>query len=223
MKATIKTSSSKPDGPPDSPRRTPTPPPTQPPPPSPTKPPGAGSGDDDPKGSKKGKEKKEEVEKSRKGSKDGSKKKSKKDSADGSDPSSSSISCRRSDSSRSGDESAPEKKEKKNQWEHSDSDRERFSLGDQQIKRRRRDTDLSAGAIKRPQFAKPPIFDGAQDGKPSNLQWTKILQHFLEYHIDTWSRDKDTIMTVGSSMKNTARDWFDVRDEQMWNLRIVDN
>ena len=74
MKATIKTSSSKPDGPPDSPRRTPTPPPPPPPPPPPSpKPPGAGREDENPKGSKKGEEKETEVEKSKKGSKDGSK------------------------------------------------------------------------------------------------------------------------------------------------------
>ena len=67
------------------------------------------------------------------------------------------------------------------------------------------------------------MFDSAKDGKPSYRQWTKILQHFLEYHIDTWRRDKDMIMTVGSCMKDTARDWFDARDEQMRKLRIVDN
>ena len=31
------------------------------------------------------------------------------------------------------------------------------------------------------------------------------------------------IITVGSFMKDTARDWFDARDEQMRKLRIVDN
>ena len=31
------------------------------------------------------------------------------------------------------------------------------------------------------------------------------------------------IMTVGSCMKNTTRDWFDARDEQMRKLRIGDN
>ena len=31
------------------------------------------------------------------------------------------------------------------------------------------------------------------------------------------------IMTVGSFMKDTARDWFDVREEQMQKLQIVDN
>ena len=82
--------------------------------------------------------------------------------------------------------------------------------------------DLSADAPKRPQFAKPSMFDGAKDGKPSYRQWTKILHHFLEYHIDTWRRDKDTIMTVGSFLKDTARDWFDARDEQMRKLWIVD-
>ena len=55
-KATIKTSSSKPDGPPDSPGRTSTPlPPPPPPPPPPPKPPGAGPEDENPKGSQKGK------------------------------------------------------------------------------------------------------------------------------------------------------------------------
>ena len=67
------------------------------------------------------------------------------------------------------------------------------------------------------------MFDGATDGNPSYRQWTEILQHFLEYHIDTWRRDKDMIMTVGSFMKDTARDWFDARDEQMRKLWIVDN
>ena len=66
------------------------------------------------------------------------------------------------------------------------------------------------------------MFDGAKDGKPSYRQWTKILQHFLEYHVDTWRRDKDMIMTIGSFIKDTARDWFDARDEQMRKLRIVD-
>ena len=163
------------------------------------------------------------MKKSKKGSKDGSKKKSKKGSADGSDPSSSSSSSSSSDSSSSGDESVPEKKEKKKKRELSDSDGERFSLGDLRIKRRQRDKDLSGDAPKRPQFVKPPMFDGAKDGKPSYRQWTKILQHLLEYHIDTWRRDKDMIMTVGSFMKDPARDWFDARDEQMRKLRIVDN
>ena len=67
------------------------------------------------------------------------------------------------------------------------------------------------------------MFDGAKDGKPSYRQWPKILQHFLEYLIDTWRKNKDMIMTVGSFMKDTARDWFDARDEQMWKLRRVDN
>ena len=67
------------------------------------------------------------------------------------------------------------------------------------------------------------MFDGAKDGKPSYRQWTKIPQYFLEYHIDTLRRDKDIIMTVGSFMKDSARDWFDARDEQMLKLRIVDN
>ena len=69
------------------------------------------------------------------------------------------------------------------------------------------------------------MFDGAKDGKPSYRQWTnlKILQHFLEYHIDTWRRDKDMIMTVGSFLKDTARDWFNARDEQIWKLWIVGN
>ena len=83
--------------------------------------------------------------------------------------------------------------------------------------------DLSAEAPKQPKFAKPPMFDGAKDGKPSYLQWTRFVQHFLEYHIDTWRRDKDMIITVGSFMKDTARDWFDTRDEQMRTLRIVNN
>ena len=125
------------------------------------------------------------MKKSKKGSKDGNKKKSKKGSAEGSDPSCSTSSSSRSDSSSGGDESVPEKKEKKKKRELSDSDGERFSIGDLRIKRCRRDTDLSADAPKRPQFAKPPMFDGAKDGKPSCRQWTKILQHFLEYHIDT--------------------------------------
>ena len=30
-------------------------------------------------------------------------------------------------------------------------------------------------------------------------------------------------MTVGSYMKDTTRDWFNARDEQMRKLRIVDN
>ena len=30
-------------------------------------------------------------------------------------------------------------------------------------------------------------------------------------------------MTIGSFMKDTARDWLDARDEQMRKLRIVDN
>ena len=128
-----------------------------------------------------------------------------------------------SDSSSSGDGSVPEKKEKKKKRELSDSVGERFSLGDLRIKRRRRDADLSADAPKRPQFAKPPMFDGSKDGKPSYRQWTKILQHFLEYHIDTWRMDKDMIMTVGSFMKDTARYCFDARDVQMRKLRIVDN
>ena len=67
------------------------------------------------------------------------------------------------------------------------------------------------------------MFDGAKDGKPSYCQWTKILQHFLDFHINTWRRDKDVIMTVGSFMKDAARDWFDTRDEQIRKLRIVDN
>ena len=125
------------------------------------------------------------MKKNKKGSKEGSKKKSKKGSTDGSDPSSSSSSSSSSDSSSSGDESVPEKKEKKKKRELSDWDGERFSLGDRRIKRRQRDTDLSADAPKRPQFAKPPMFDGAKDSKPSYRQWTKILQYFLEYHIDT--------------------------------------
>ena len=31
------------------------------------------------------------------------------------------------------------------------------------------------------------------------------------------------IMTVGSFMNDTARDWLDAQDEQMWKLWIVDN
>ena len=221
-KALIKTSSSKHDGPLDSPRRTPMPPPAPPPPPSPPKPPGAGPEDDDPKGSKKGKEKEKAVAKSKTGSKDGSKKKSKKGSADGWDPSSSSSSSSSSDNSSSGDESEPEKKENKKKRELSDSDGERFSLGDLRIERRWRDADLSADAPKYPQFVKPTTFDADKDGKPSYWQWTRILQHFLEYHINTWRKDKNIIMTVGSFMKDTARDWFDARDEQMRKLRIVE-
>ena len=64
---------------------------------------------------------------------------------------------------------------------------------------------------------------GAKDGKPSYRQWTKILENCLEYYIDTWRRDNEMIMTVGSFMKDTARDWFDARDEQIPKLRIVDN
>ena len=75
-------------------------------------------------------------------------KKSKKGSTDGSDPSSSSSSSSSSDSSSSGDESVPENKEKLKKRELSDSDGERFSLGDLRIKRRRRDADLSADAPK---------------------------------------------------------------------------
>ena len=75
----------------------------------------------------------------------------------------------------------PEKKEKKKKRELSDSDGERFSLRDLSIKRRRWDRDISADAPKRPQFATPPMFDSAKDGKPSYWQWTKILQHFLGY------------------------------------------
>ena len=105
-----------------------------------------------------------------------------------------------------GDESVPEKKEKKQKRELSDSDGERFSLGDLRIKRRRWDTDLSADATKRPQIFKHPMFDCAKDSKPSYRQWTKILQHFLVYHIDTWRRHKDLIMTVGSFIKDTTRD-----------------
>ena len=67
------------------------------------------------------------------------------------------------------------------------------------------------------------MFDGSKDGKPTYRQWSKILMHFLEYHIDTWRRDRDMIMTVGSFMKDTARDWFDARDEQMRTLRVRDN
>ena len=67
------------------------------------------------------------------------------------------------------------------------------------------------------------MFNGANDSKPSYRQWTKILQHFLEYHTDTWRRDKDMIMTVESFMKDTARDCFDARDEQMQKVRSVDN
>ena len=52
------------------------------------------------------------------------------------------------------------------------------------------------------------MFDGGKVRKPSYRQWTKILPYFLEYHIVTWSRDKDMIMTDGCFMKNTARDWF---------------
>ena len=95
------------------------------------------------------------MEKSKKGSKDGSKKNSKKGSADGSDPSRSSCSSSSSDSSSSGDESVPEKKEKKKKRELSDSDGERFSLGNLRIKRRRRDADLSADAPKRPLLSRP--------------------------------------------------------------------
>ena len=82
---------------------------------------------------------------------------------------------------------------------------------------------VSADAPKQPQFAKPLMFDSARKGKPSYRQWTKIFQHFVEYHIDTWRRDTDMIITVGSLMKDTARDWFDTQDEQMRKLRIVDN
>ena len=53
------------------------------------------------------------------------------------------------------------------------------------------------------------MFDSSKDVKPSYQQWTKILQHFLEYHIDTWRRDKDMIITAVSFMKDNARDWFD--------------
>ena len=111
------------------------------------------------------------MKKSKKGSKDGSKKKSKKGSVDGMDPRSSSSSSSSSDSSSSGNESVLEKKEKKKKKrELSDSDGERFSLRDLPIKRRQRDTDLSADSPKRPQFAKPPIFDGSKEGKPSYQQ-----------------------------------------------------
>ena len=107
------------------------------------------------------------MEQSKKGSKDGSKKKSKKGSADGSVPSSSSSRSSSSVSSSSGDESVPEKKENKKKRELSDSDGERISLGILRIKQRQRDTDLSADAPKRPQFAKPLMFDSAKNGKPS--------------------------------------------------------
>ena len=163
------------------------------------------------------------MKKSKKGSKEGSKKKSKKGSEVSLDSSSSSSSSSSCDSSSRGDKSIPEKKEKKKKRELRESNGERFSLGDLRIKRHRRDTDQSADTPKRPQFGKPPIFDCAKDGKPSYQQWTKILQHFLEYHINTWKRDKDMIMTVGSFMMDTARDWFNARDEQMRKLCIVDN
>ena len=77
---------------------------------------------------------------------------------------SSSCSSSSSDSSRSGNESVPERKEKTKKTELSDSDREQFSLGDLSIKQCRRNTDRSADAPKRPQFAKPPMFHGAKDG-----------------------------------------------------------
>ena len=163
------------------------------------------------------------MKKSKKGSKDGSQTKRKKSSSDSSDLSSRSSSSSSSDSSSSGDESVPKKKEKKMKREMSDSDGKRFSLGDLRIKRRWQDADLSADAPKRPQFAKPPMFHHSQDGKPSYRQWTNILQHLLEYHIFTWRRDKVMNMTVGSFIKDTARDWFDVREEQMMKLWIVDN
>ena len=202
MKATIKTASSKPDGLPDSPRYTLTPPPPPTPPPQPPpKPPSAGPKDENPKRSKKGSERKEEVEKSKKGSKEGSKKKNKKGRPDGSDPSSSSSSSSSTVSRSSGDESIPDKKEKKKKRELSNSDGERFSLGDHMIKRHRLDTNLSADAPKRTQIAKPPMFDSAKDSKLCYWQWTKILQHFLEYHMDTWRRDEDMIMTVGSIIR----------------------
>ena len=67
------------------------------------------------------------------------------------------------------------------------------------------------------------MFDGSKDGKPSDWQWTKILQHFCEYHIDTWRRGNDMIMTLGSFMKDTCRDWFNARDKQMRKLWIADN
>ena len=101
---------------------------------------------------------------------DGSKKQSKKVSADASDPNSSSSSSSSSDSSSIVVESVPEKKEKKKKRELSNSDEKRFILGDLRIKQRRRDMDLSADAPKRHQFAKPPMFDSAKDGKPSYRQ-----------------------------------------------------
>ena len=136
VKAMIKTSNCKHGGPHNFLRCTPTlpPPPLAPPQPLP-KPPGAGHKDENPTESKKGKEKEKEVEKSKKGSMEGSKKKSKKGSADGSDPSSSSRNSSSSDSSSNGDKSIPEKKENKKKRELSDSDGERFSLGDLRIKR----------------------------------------------------------------------------------------
>ena len=106
--------------------------------------------------------------------------------------------------------------------DHSGDD-QGFCLRDLKIKRRRKDEDQPADAPKRPALTNPPTFDGSKDGKSSYRQWTKVLRHFLEYHIDTWRRERDMTMTVGSFMKDTARDWFDTRDEQMRKLRIVGN
>ena len=66
------------------------------------------------------------------------------------------------------------------------------------------------------------MFNGTNDSKPSHWQYTKILQYFLKYHINTWRRDKDMIMNDGSFMKNTTGDWFDAQDMQMQTLWIID-
>ena len=76
---------------------------------------------------------------------------------------------------------------------------------------------------KRPHFVKPPMFDSAKDSKPSYREWIKILQHFLESHINTCNWDKNIIITIGRFMMGTTRDWFSTQDEQMWKLWIGNN
>ena len=144
-----------------------------------------------------------------------------------SDPSnsSSSSSSDSSDAGKRGKKGDKKKKKKKKKGgedsNDSDSDDQGFSLGDLRLKGKRGQDDPDAP--KRPQINKPPMFDGNRSSKPSYRQWCKVLHHYLEYHRDTWRRDKDMIFKVGSYMKDTARDWFDARDEQMRELRICDN
>ena len=109
------------------------------------------------------------MERSKKGSKDSSRKKSKKSSEDGSDPDSNSSSSSSSNSNNSKQESVQEKKgnKKKMKRELSDSDGDRFILGDLRFKQYRRDTEVLADIPKQPQFAKPPMFYGSKDSKPS--------------------------------------------------------